>query len=163
MTRVTILVCLLIGTAAPAASRVMSPYRWASPPMPVEAGQEFSMCAANVGVSAADLEMQFINARTGAILAEKEIKLPPPGATGTFPDPCLKITAAAIPTTNTEPPLLVGLVFSRRVVFARAAAATASIQVTQTAASGVQKLLMVVPLTLATRTNGGNTPIETIK
>ncbi len=163
MPRLPIWVFLLLAAALPAPSRVMVVYRLASPPIPVEAGQQFALCAANVGRVPADLQLQLINVRTGAIVAEREITLPPPGSATAMPDPCITTTAAVIASANAQPALLVGLVVSRRGLFARATAATASIQITQATASGEVKLLGSVPLLLATMTNGRNTPIETVK
>ena len=163
MPRLTLWMSLLLTAAAPASSRVMVVYRLASPPIPVEAGQQFSLCAANVGRAAAELHLQLINVRTGSIVSEKEITLPPPGSGAAIPDPCIATTSAALASASAQPALLVGLVVSKRGLFSRATAATASIQITQRAASGEVKLLGSVPLVLATMINGRETPIETVK
>src|SRR5262249_7658953 len=135
-------------------------FRLASPPLPVEPGQHFSLCAANVGTVSADLTLQFISVRTGAIVASREVTLPPPGSAGGTPDPCLQTTAEALSSdvTHSEPPMLVALVVIKRGLFSRVAAATASVQVAATDATGGQRILASIPLHLATLINGRNTP-----
>jgi len=149
----------LLAAAAPAWGRYLVVFRLASPPLPVEAGQQFSLCAANVGTVNADLTLQFINVRTGAVIASRSVILPPPGAAA-MPDPCLEATAEQIGNAGTGPPLVVALVIIRHGLFNRAAAATASVQVTAPAPSGQRRLVASIPLLLATLTNGRNTPIE---
>jgi hypothetical protein len=141
-------------------------FRLASPPLPVEAGQQFTLCAANVGTSNADLTLQFVSVRTGAVVVSKDVILPPPG-TGGMPDPCLtakseSITGAGAPPSG-ESAMVVGIVVTKRGLFGRAIAATASIQVTGSAPTGERRLLASVPLYMATMTNGRNTPIEKVK
>lgn len=128
--------------------------------------QHFSVCAANVGTVNADLTMQFINVRTGAIVVSREVTLPPPGSALGMPDPCLQTTADALappPGAPADPPLLVALVVIKRGLFSRASAATASVQVTVTDAAGGRRLLASIPLALATLINGRNTPIERVQ
>ena len=50
----------------------------------------------------------------------------------------------------------------RHGVFHRAAAATASVQVTAAGANGARQVVASVPLHLATMINGRNTPIEVV-
>jgi hypothetical protein len=166
MRRLFFALSILAVAALPAFPRVMVGFRLASPPLPVEAGQQFALCAANVGSTNADLTLQFVSVRTGAVVASKDVVLPPPGG-GPMPDPCLitpaeTISAAGTPPAN-APAMVVGLVVMKRGLFARATAATAAIQVTTLAPTGERKLLASVPLHMATATNGRNTPIETVK
>jgi hypothetical protein len=167
MRRLFFALSILASAALPASPRVMVVFRLASPPLPVEAGQQFALCAANVGSTNADLTLQFVSVRTGAVVASKDVILPPPGTSGPIPDPCLvtladTIAAAGNPPSN-APAMVVGLVVMKRGLFARATAATAAIQVTTLAPSGERKLLASVPLHMATATNGRNTPIETVR
>lgn len=167
MRRLFFALLMLVLTAVPASPRVMVVFRLASPPLPVEAGQQFALCAANVGSTNVDLTLQFVSVRTGALVISKDVILPPPGGSGPMPDPCLvtpaeTIVAAGSPPPN-EPQMVVGLVVMKRGLFARAVAATAAIQVTVLAPTGERKLLASVPLYMATATNGRNTPIERVK
>jgi len=171
---------ILVAAAAPAWPRVAVVFRLASPPLRVQAGQEFTLCAANVGTANADIVLNFVSVRTGAIVAGKQVTLPPPGAAGAvpgavpgvtvpspMPDPCLITTAEAIVKAGAAPsggePLVVALMIVRHGVFRGAAAATASVQVTIAGANGERQVLASVPLYLATMTNGRNTPIEIVR
>jgi hypothetical protein len=167
MRRLFFVLSILAAAALPASPRVMVVFRLASPPVPVEAGQQFTLCAANVGSTSVDLTLQFVSVRTGTVAASKEVVLPPPGGGGPMPNPCLvtpaeSIAAAGSPPPN-EPAMVVGLVVMTRGLFARATAATAAIQVTTLAPTGEQKLLASIPLQMATAINGRNTPIEKVK
>ena len=150
--------------------RVAVVFRLASAPLPVQAGQEFALCAANVGTTNADIVLNFVSVRTGAIVASKQVMLPPPGAGGALPtampDPCLSVTADAIVkaggAASAGTPLVVALMVVRHGVFHGAAAATASVQVTAAGANGSRQLVASVPLYLATMINGRNTPIEIV-
>ena len=157
---------LLIAVLAPAASaKVVVAFRLASPPLPVQAGQRFSLCAANVGTTNMEVELQFVSVRTGAVVAHRVVTLPPPGTSAAMPDPCLATTSEAILSAGTapqgEPPLVVGIAVIRRGLFSRASAATAAVQVTVPAAGGPQ-VVASIPLSYATMTNGRSTPIETV-
>jgi hypothetical protein len=157
---------LFLMAAAPAWPRVAVVFRLASPPLPVQAGQEFALCAANVGTANADILLNFVSVRTGAIVAGKQVTLPPPGA-GAMPDPCLITTAEAISKAGSPPsggqPLVVAVMIVRHGLFHGAAAATASVQVTIAGPNGERQTLASVPLYLATMTNGRNTPIEIVR
>jgi hypothetical protein len=154
-------------TAMPASPRVMVVFRLASPPLPVEAGQQFALCAANVGTINADIRLQFVSVRTGAIAASKDAVLPPPGSAAPMPDPCLIVSAETIMAAGSPPPggpsMVVGIVVARRGLFSRPVAATAAIQVTAPTDSGERRILASVPLSMATMINGRNTPIERVK
>ena len=162
---------LLFLMAAPASPRVAVVFRLASAPLPVQLDQEFALCAANVGRVNADITLSFINVRTGAIVASKEVMLPPPGAGGavpsSMPDPCLSVTANAIvkagAASNGGPALVVALMVIKHGVFHGAAAASASVQVTVAGPNGGRQIVVSVPLYLATMTNGRNMPIEIVR
>jgi len=172
--RMLCVIAVFAMAAIPSWARVAVVFRLASPPMPVEPGQSFSLCAANVGRASAALTLQFINVRTGAIVASREVILPPPWASGPqtqgsaagMPDPCLRTTADAWispASTLADPPLLVALVVIRKGLFSQASAATASLQVTAAGPNGQPQLLASIPLQMATLTNGRNTPIERVQ
>ncbi len=157
---------LLAMGGSPAGAKVAVVFRLASPPIAVAAGQQYSLCAANVGTVNVDLTLEFISVRTGAIVGSRDVTLPPPGSGGGMPDPCLATTAEALGASGSppdQPPLLVGLVAIKRGLFARASAATASIQVTGTAPTGERRVVTSIPLHLATLINGRNTPIERVQ
>src|SRR5271157_635455 len=158
MKRLVYSIALLAFAGSSAGAKMAVVFRLASPPLPVEAGQQFSLCAANVGTVKADITLQFINVRTGAIVASRDVVLPPPGSAGGTPDPCLATTADAVTAagsaarraTPAEPPLLVALVVIRHGLFSRASAATASVQVTTAGPAGERRILASIPLHLAT-------------
>jgi hypothetical protein len=157
----------LAAALTPAAwPKVVVAFRLASPPLPVEAGQQFSLCAANVGTRDVDVNLEFVNVRTGAVVTSRLVTLPPPGTSGSMPDPCLATTADAILAAGAppagEPALVVGVVVVRRGLFAPPSAATAAVQVTAPDAGGGRRLLASIPLHSATMINGRNTPIEVV-
>lgn len=159
---------LILLIAAPAWPRVAVVFRLASPPLPVQAGQEFALCAANVGTTNADITLNFVSVRTGAIVASKQVTLPPPSAVpSAILDPCLNTTADAILKAGAAAsggmPLVVALMVIRHGVFHGAAAATASVQVTAAGANGERQIVTSVPLYLATMINGRNAPIEIVR
>ena len=67
---------LAVLAAAPALAAI--PFQLASPPLPAAPGQEFTLCAANVGRKA-QVIMQFVNVRTNAVVAGKSLILSAPG------------------------------------------------------------------------------------
>lgn len=158
-------IALLAMAGSPAWAKVVVAWRLASPPPPVEAGQQFTLCAANVGTARVDIELQFISVKTGIVAARREFTLPPPGAGG-MPDPCLTTTAEVLKTAGNPPPgvqaLVVAVVVVKRGVFSRPAAATSSVQVTIEDPAGVRRILASIPLQMATMINNRNTPIEII-
>ena len=159
-------IALLAAAGLPASGRVAVVFRLASPPLPVEAGQRFALCAANVGTIKADLTLEFVNVRTGAVVAKRDVVLPPVGSGGIMPDPCLATAAEEMNAGSqpgAEPPLVVALMVVRHGLFSRASAATASVQVTAEGPSGGRHLVATIPLHLATLINGRNTPIETVQ
>jgi len=158
-------IAVMAIAGSPASARVVVAWRLASPPLPVEAGQQFTLCAANVGTARADLSLQFISVRTGVVAASREVTLPPPGAGG-MPDPCLTTTAEVVMAAGNPPAgkraLVVAIVVVKRGVFSRPAAATSSVQVTIVDPAGVRRILASIPLQMATMINNRNTPIEII-
>ncbi len=166
MMRLVHLIALLALAGTCSWGRVAVVFRLASPPLPVEPGQHFGLCAANVGTVNTDLTLQFINVRTGAIVASRSVILLPAGSVGPISDPCLNITSDAVSATTgiaADQPLVVALVVIKRGLFSRASAATASVQVTVADATGIQRLVASIPLHLATLINGRNTPIERVQ
>jgi hypothetical protein len=159
-------IAVLAIAGSPAWAKVVVAWRLASPPLPVEAGQQFTLCAANVGTAKVDLQLQFISVRSGAVAASREVTFPPPGGIGAMPDPCLTTTAEVLMAAGNPPPgeqaLVVALVVVKRGVFSRPAAATSSVQVTIVDPAGVRRILASIPLQMATMINNRNTPIEII-
>ena len=101
-----LMVALLFLIAAPPAwPRVAVVFlRLASAPMLVQAGQEFSLCATNVGTADADIVLNFVSVRTGYHRCEQEVILPPPGVGGAMPDLLLSTTADAIAKAGNDAP-----------------------------------------------------------
>jgi hypothetical protein len=166
MTRLIHSIAVLAMVGSCSWGKVAVVFRLASPPLPVEAGQHFGLCAANVGTVNVDLTLQFINVRTGAIVATREVILPPPGLARGMPDPCLNTTSEAVSASIgalSEQSLLVALVVIKRGLFSRVSAATASVQVTVADAGGGRRMVASIPLHLATLINGRNTPIERVQ
>jgi hypothetical protein len=159
-------ILFLVAAGTPVWPRVAVVFWLASPPLPVQAGQEFTLCAANVGTANTDIVLDFVSVRTGAIVAGKQVTLPPPGAAA-MPDPCLITTAEAISKAGATPPggqpLVVAVMIARHGLFHGGAAATAAVQVTVAGANGERQTLASVPLSLATMTNRRNTPIEIVR
>jgi hypothetical protein len=156
---------LLCVAGLPAIARVAVVFRLASPPLPVETGQQFALCAANVGATKADLTLQFLSVRTGEVVATRDLVLPPAGSGAGMPDPCLTTTSQEVVARGVPgagPPLLVALVVIRHGLFSRASAATASVQVAASGPAG-EHIIASVPLHLATLINGRNTPVETVQ
>jgi hypothetical protein len=137
--------------------------RLATPPVPVEAGLEFSVCAANVGTVKADIQLQFVSVRTGAVVATRDVTLPPPG-TGAMPDPCLTTTADAVlragNATAADGAMVVAIVAIRRGLFNRPPAATAGLQVMAAGPAGARHVVASVPLEMVT--NPRNGMVETV-
>ena len=167
MRRLSFTLGTLALAAIPAFPRVMVVFRLASPPLLVEAGQQFALCAANVGATNTDLThaVRQRSDRQGGCQQRRDAAAAA-GAGGVMPDPCLVTSAEAISAAGSPPPgepaMVVGLVIMKRGVFARAVAATAAIQVTALAPSGERHMVASVPLHVATMTNGRNTPIERV-
>jgi len=166
MKRPLILIAIFATASSAAWPKVVVAFRLASPPLPVQAGQQFSLCAANVGIRSIDAQLEFVSVRTGAVISSRQLTIPPPGTSATMPDPCLTATAEQILAAGVPPPgepaLVVGVVVVRRGLFSGPSAATASVQVTAPDANGTRRLVASIPLALATMIHGRNTPIETV-
>jgi hypothetical protein len=50
-------------------------FRLASLPASAEPGQKLVLCAANIGTGAVDVTLEFINVKTGGVVAEKTVSL----------------------------------------------------------------------------------------
>jgi hypothetical protein len=163
--RLAVWIAVLAIAASPAWSKVVVAWRLASPPLPVEVGQQFTLCAANVGTTRIELQLQLISVKTGAVAASRVVTLPPPGAGG-MPDPCLTTTADVVMAAGNPPAgeqaLVVAVVVIKRGVFDRPAAATSSVQVTVADPAGGRRILASIPLQMANMINSRNTPIEII-
>jgi hypothetical protein len=137
---------LAVLTAVPAVAAV--PFQLASPPLPAAPGQEFTLCAANIGRKA-QMTLQFVNVRTNAIVAEKSLMLFAPGALNPPSDPCLSITAEAIAAAGAQPGaqvngqlVVVGVVFVKRGFLPKAVTASVQIRAVGSAQAGT-----MIPLT----------------
>ena len=82
MRRIFFTLSILVSAAFPASPRVMVVFRLASPPLPVEAGQQFGLCAANVGSTSVDLTLQFVSVRTAARSSQQRCRPAPAGSQG---------------------------------------------------------------------------------
>lgn len=143
-------------------------YRLVSAPMPAIAGQELTLCAANVGNHKTVVTMKFVNVRTGAIVAQKVVSFAAPGvqsAQNQSIDPCLSIAAESIPAARpaggspgNANVLLVGIVTMSRKSFFDPQV-TASIQIH---ASGSTAVEQIVPLT-PPGSNGGRREVGYIQ
>jgi len=162
--RTLLSVAVLLAGAMPAPAKPAAVFRLATPPVPVEAGLEFSVCAANVGTVKADIQLQFVSVRTGAVVATRTVQLPPPGSAAPMPDPCLVTTADAILHAGNPPAsdgaMVVAIVAVRRGLFGPIPAATAGLQVTAADPSGTRRVVASVPMEMVT--NPRNTVLETI-
>src|SRR5579862_6294522 len=90
------LTCFVL-TCAAGARAGMKPvaYRLASLPASAEPGQKLVLCAANIGTGTVDVSLEFINVKTGLVVAETTVTLAPLGA-GAGTQPCLNATADAV-------------------------------------------------------------------
>lgn len=152
----TLLCCgAMLAAASCLPAKTLSVSRLASPPVPVAAGQEFSLCAANVGNVKADILLQLVSVRTGSVIASREITLLPPGAAGPVPDPCITATADAVMQAGKDapagaPPLVVAIAVVRQGFFGRhTVAVSAGLGITAAGASGAHRVA-TIPLQLAT-------------
>lgn len=81
--------CLSVVLAAPAFCATSL----STTPLPVAPGQELTLCAANVGRFKAEMKLEFLNVRTGAIIATKDVTLEGVGRKPLSSDPCLTTKA----------------------------------------------------------------------
>jgi len=133
-------------------------FRLASLPASAEQGQMLVLCAANIGAGTVDVTLEFINVKTGGVVAEKTVTLEPLG-TGAAAQPCVSTAAEALGGPHGETPmassfaaggatgpaadgqaLVVGVAMVRKPLLSfRAAQVTASIQVMAPDADGVMR------------------------
>ena len=140
---------LLAGACVPSWAAKKNGFRLASPPTSVEHGQQVLLCAANVGTGAVEVTLELQNVRTGAVVADKTVKLFPSGSAPAASDPCL--------TTTPDPAnqsLLAAVVTVRNKAFFRELAVTASIQVLASTPDGGMRTVQTVPLRPANRGGG---------
>jgi hypothetical protein len=148
--------------------------RLASLPAPVEPGQKLVLCAANIGAGDVDVSLEFINVRTGGVVAERTVRLAPLGG-GAAATPCTATSADAIagsapPAANpaartpmaasfapaNDPALVAGVVLIRKSWLSfREAQVTASIQVLAPDAHGVMRTVQTIPLSRTSHPSDG--------
>ena len=174
--------CIALATAAGGwAGMKPVAFRLASLPASAEPGQKLVLCAANIGTGAVDVTLEFINVKTGGVVAEKTVSLEPLGA-GAAAQPCVttvaEAVAAAVPsagaphadgpmaasfaTGGTAAPaadggaLVVGVAMVRKPLLSfREAQVTASIQVMAPDADGAMRTVQTIPLSRATHPSDG--------
>lgn len=69
--------------------------RWpmlTSAPLVVEAGQEVTVCVANLSNGPVDAQLSLFNVRTGETISQREDRIPNAGGTGKPSNPCLGAT-----------------------------------------------------------------------
>jgi len=138
------LLCLTTGLAAFALKPVV--YRLASLPATAEQGQQLLLCATNIGTGPVDVSLEFINVKTGSVMADKTVSLSPLGG-GSASQPCLTATAQPSEAADSGPALIVGVAMVRRSLLSfREAQVTASIQVMAPDASGTMRTVQTIPL-----------------
>jgi hypothetical protein len=149
-------------------------FRLASLPASAEAGQKLVLCAANIGTGGVDVTLEFINVKTGGVVAEKTVNLEPLGA-GAAAQPCVTMAAEAVGGPHVDSPmaasfaaggtaapaadgeaLVVGVAMVRKPLLSfREAQVTASIQVMAPDADGVMRTVQTIPLSRANRPSDG--------
>jgi len=70
-------------------------FRLASLPASAEPGQKLVLCATNIGTGVVDVTLEFVNVKTGGMVAEKTVRLEPLGA-GAAAQPCMTTAAEAV-------------------------------------------------------------------
>lgn len=169
------LTCFALATAASAGAG-MKPValRLASLPASAEPGQKLVLCAANIGTGAVDVTLEFINVKTGGVVAEKTVSLEPLG-TGAAAQPCVTMAAETVAGPHGGIPmassfvaggaaasagdgeaLVVGVAMVRKPLLSfREAQVTASIQVMATDADGALRTVQTIPLSRAGHPSDG--------
>jgi hypothetical protein len=123
-------VTVLISSCVPAWPALKDRLRLASSPTSLEPGQQVSVCAANVAGGSIELNLQLVNVRTGAVVANKSLKLAGLGSSPGAQDPCLTATHENIATQGPAgPTLVVAIATVTHAGFFRQPAITASLQV----------------------------------
>jgi hypothetical protein len=153
-------------------------FRLASLPASAERGQKLVLCAANIGTGAVDVSLEFINVKTGAVVADKTVTLEPLG-TGATGSPCVTATAeavagavphaggpqaegaffasgaAAVPQADGQA-LVVGVAMVRKALLSfREAQVTASIQVLAPDETGAMRTVGTIPLSRTAHPSDG--------
>jgi hypothetical protein len=149
-------------------------FRLASSPASAEPGQELVLCAANIGTGSVDVTLEFLNVKTGGVVAEKTVRLEPLGA-GAAAEPCVATAAKTVGGPRVDIPmassfasggtaapvadgqaLLVGVAMVRKPLLSfREAQVTASIQVMAPDADGAMRTVQTIPLSRATNPSDG--------
>ncbi len=179
-TGVWVTCCVLTCAAGARAGMKPVSYRLASLPASAEQGQKLVLCAANIGTGTVDVSLEFINVKTGLVVAETTVTLPPLGA-GAGTQPCLNATAdsvAAAPNAGTPhaagamesaftsnaaatpagdgQAVVVGVAMVRKPLLSfREAQVTASIQVLAPVGNGVMRTVETIPLSRTTHPSDG--------
>jgi len=173
----TILSVLLVTSAWAGLKPVA--FRLASLPATAEPGQRLLLCATNIGTGELYVTLEFVNVRTGGIVAEQTVRLAPLGGGATAP-PCITtdaqaIAAASSEITETKPPLsasfasastaaeplssqslVVGVAMVRKSLLSfREAQVTASMQVLAPDAGGVMRTVGTIPLSRTAHPSDG--------
>lgn len=168
------LTCFALVTAASAwAGMKPVAFRLASLPASAEQGQKLVLCAANIGTGAVDVTLEFINVKTGGVVAEKTVSLEPLG-TGAAAQPCVTMAAGGLGGTHGDTPmaasfgggtasaaddreaLVAGVAMVRKPLLSfREAQVTASIQVMAPDADGAMRTVQTIPLSRADRPSDG--------
>jgi len=160
-------------------------FRLASLPASTEPGQKLVLCAANIGTGVLDVTLEFINVKTGGVVAGKTVRLEPLGA-GATAQPCVttaaEAVAAAVPNAGAPPvdgpmaasfasgaaavpaadgeALVVGVAMVRKSVLSfRQPQVTASIQVMAPDANGAMRTVQTIPLSRTTHPSDGGAPV----
>ena len=169
------LTCFALAMAANAwAGMKPVAFRLASLPASAEPGQTLVLCAANIGTGAVDVTLEFINVKTGGMVAGKTVTLEPLG-TGAAAQPCVTTAAEAVGVPHLDTPmassfaaagaadppadgeaLVVGVAMVRKPLLSfREAQVTASIQVMAPDANGTMRTVQTIPLSRATHPSDG--------
>jgi hypothetical protein len=99
------LTCFALATAAGAwAGMKPVAFRLASLPASAEPGQKLVLCAANIGTGAVDVTLEFINVKTGGVVAEKTVSLEPLGA-GAAAQPCVTMATETLAGAHVDTPM----------------------------------------------------------
>jgi len=169
------LTCFALATAASAwAGMKPVALRLASLPASAEPGQKLVLCAANIGTGAVDVTLEFINVKTGGVVAEKTVSLEPLG-TGAAAQPCVTMAAETIAGAHGDTPMASSFVASgtatptgdgqtlvaavamvrKPLLSFREAQVTASIQVMAADADGAMRTVQTIPLSRAGHPSDG--------
>jgi len=171
---------ILMSASAWAGTKPVA-FRLASLPATAAPGQKLMLCAANIGTGSVDVTLEFINVKTGGVVAEKTVGLEPLGA-GAVGQPCVTMAvsepgahAAGAPMASSfaaaggageadGEALVAGVALVRKSLLSfREAQVTASIQVMAPDANGAMRTLQTIPLGRAAHPSDGapvNAPVS---